>query len=54
MGASLAQQIPALIKGCLKIMKPLGAVTDLTWVLLHFATQLMLSIDHLADAREDV
>jgi hypothetical protein len=54
MGASLAQQIPALVKGCLKIPQPLGAVAHLTWVLLHLAAQLMLSINHLADAREDV
>ena len=54
MGAPLAKQIPALIKGFLKVVKPLGGIADLTWVLLHLAAQLMLSIDHLANAREDV
>ncbi len=54
MGASLAQQIPALIKGFLEVMEPLGGIADLTWVFLHLAAQLMLSIDHLANAREDV
>jgi hypothetical protein len=54
MGAPLAEQIPALIKGFLKAMKPRGGIADLTWALLHLAAQLMLSIDHLANAREDV
>ena len=54
MGAPLAQQIPALIKGFLEVMKPFGGIGELTWVLLHLAAQLMLSIDHLANTREDV
>jgi hypothetical protein len=54
MGAALAKQIPALIKGFLKVTKPLGGIADLTRILLHLTAQLMLSIDHLANAREDV
>ena len=54
MGAALAKQIPALIKGFLKVAKPPGGIADLTWVLLHLAAQLMLSIDHRANARENV
>jgi hypothetical protein len=54
MGAALAKQIPALIKRFLKVTKPLSGVADLARVVLHLAAQLMLGIDHLADAREDV
>jgi hypothetical protein len=53
-GAALAKQIPALIEGFLKVTKPLGGVADLVWVVLHLAAQLMLGVDHLANAREDV
>jgi DNA-binding CsgD family transcriptional regulator/tetratricopeptide (TPR) repeat protein len=54
MGAALAKQIPALIKRFLKVTKPLSGVADLARVVLHLVAQLMLGIDHLADAREDV
>jgi len=54
MGAALAEQIPALIEGFLEVTKPRGAVADLVWVVLHLAPQLMLGIDHLANAQEDV
>jgi hypothetical protein len=54
MGPALAKQIPALIKGFLKVAKPPGGIADLAWVLLHLAAQLMLSIDHRANARENV
>jgi len=54
MGAALAKQIPALIKGFFKVTKPHSGVADLVWAVLHLAAQLMLGVDHLADAREDV
>ena len=48
MGAALA-----LIEGFLKVTKPLGA--SLTWsVVLHLAAQLMLGVDHFANAHEEV
>jgi hypothetical protein len=53
-GAALAKQIPTLIEGFLKFTKSPGEVADLAWVVLHLATQLMLGVDHLANAREDV
>jgi hypothetical protein len=54
MGAALAEQVPALIKGFLKVTEPLGGIADLTRVVLHLAAQLMLSIDHLANPRQNV
>ena len=54
MGAALAKQIPALIEGLLQVTKLLGGVVDLARIVLHLAAQLMLSIDHLANAGEDV
>jgi hypothetical protein len=50
----LAKQIPALIKGFLKITKPCRGITDLARVVLHLAAQLVLSINHLANAHEEV
>ena len=52
MGAAPAKQIPALIEGFLKVTKPLGGVADLVWVVLHLAAQLMLGVDHFANAHE--
>jgi hypothetical protein len=54
MGATLAEQIPALIEGFLQVTKPPGGVANLVRVVLHLAAQLMLSIDHLANTGEDV
>jgi hypothetical protein len=54
MGAALAKQIPALIEGFLQVAQPLGGVIDLARVVLHLAAELVLSIDHLANAGEDV
>jgi hypothetical protein len=54
MGAALAKQIPALIEGFLKVTKPRGAVADLIWVVLHLAAQLVLGVNHLTNAREEV
>jgi hypothetical protein len=54
MGAALAKQIPALIKGFLKVTKPPGDVADLVWVVLHLAAQLMLGVNHPTNAREEV
>jgi hypothetical protein len=54
MGAALAKQIPALIEGFLQVTEPLGGVVDLVGVVLHLAAQLMLRIDHLVNAGEDV
>ena len=42
MGAALAEQIPALIKGFLKVTEPLGGIADLTRVPLHLAAQRLL------------
>ena len=54
MGAPLTKQIPTLVKRLLKITKSARSITDLAGVILHFAAQLMFSIDHLANAGEDV
>jgi len=54
MSAALTKQIPALIKGLFEVTEPLGGVVDLARAVLHLAAQLMLSIDHLANAGEDV
>src|SRR5215211_979970 len=54
MRTALAKQIPALVKGLLKITQPAGGVRDLGSVLLHAAAQFMFSIDHLANALENV
>ncbi len=54
MGAALAKQIPALIKRFLKVTKPVRGVTELAGIILHLPAQVMLGIDHLANAREDV
>ena len=54
MGAALTKQIPALVERLFKIMEACRGVADLARVLLHRAAQLMFSVDHLANAREDV
>jgi hypothetical protein len=54
MGAALAKQIPALIEGFFKVTKPPGGVADVVWVVLHLAAQLMLGVNHLTNAREEV
>jgi hypothetical protein len=54
MGAPLTQQIPALVEGLFKIVKLLCSIADLARIFLHLATQLMFSLNHLANPGEDV
>jgi hypothetical protein len=54
MGTALTKQIPALVERLFKIMEACRGVAHLARVLLHRAAQLMFSVDHLANAREDV
>jgi hypothetical protein len=54
MGTALTKEIPALVEGLFKIVEACRGVADIARVLLHRAAQLMFSIDHLANAREDV
>jgi len=54
MGTALTKKIPALVERLFKIMEACRGVAHLGRVLLHRAAQLMFSVDHLANAREDV
>ena len=54
MSAPLTQQVPALVERLFKIMKPLRGIGDLARVFLHLVAQLMFSIDHFTNARENV
>jgi hypothetical protein len=54
MGTALTKEIPALVERLFKIMEACCGVAHLARVLLHCAAQLMFSVDHLANAREDV
>jgi len=54
MSAPLTQQVPALVERLFKIMKPLRGIGNLARVFLHLVAQLMFSIDHFTNARENV
>ena len=54
MSAPLTQQVPELVEGLFELMKPLCGIGDLARVFLHLVAQLMFSIDHFTNAREDV